>query len=707
MLTILLLAANPKDAQPLDLIKESDAIYRVLRQTKFSEQFILRSHLAVQVSDVQDLLLRYQPDIVHFSGHGGDAGEIYLLDHYGNASPVTGRALETLFALYTEHVKCIVLNACYTSTQAEALARHIQCVVGMGKPFSDSAAHKFSEGFYRGLGYGKNVKTAFEMGCADILLHGYEENDTPQILAYLVDPADLFFLSPHGFITKSETQVERTDDGVGTVFAIVEGLTNQDRLFSESIRNQITEFSKLISYLTEEQYRIIEWLRGQRRARISGSAGSGKTLVAVEKAIRLNNAGLRTLILCHNPTLASYIKSLARDSGVEVYDFVGWISSILERSEDSDGEVWSNYIEPLREDLDIAHLYLVDTQHKYDAILVDEGQDFRENWWSVIEDALISQEAGILYIFHDDNQALLPSRSVYPVRGAPYSLSKNCRNAGKIFQIIRHFHSNAPALSPLLEKKGIVHYSVFNEAHEREDTASAIQDALHHVEPQNLVVLTSESPPISQSLLFNLQIEQAPSLSWQIPVERYLKILSKASELARRQQPKIPQLSHSPYPTDADIHAVQLFSQRIMSSLSSSIHEVMGPGDYRWHYTNSGLSLKTKDQKYNLYKLARYFSVEDWPKGLPEPDKYWVKPIRYPTTHNTKEIHLSDIASFKGLEADGVVMFIRSPRDNIEQFLYVGLSRARYYLHLICHPQVDLQQRNFSWYRTMNDSRVD
>jgi hypothetical protein len=77
---------------------------------------------------------------------------------------------------------------------------------------------------------------------------------------------------------------------------------------------------------------------------------------------------------------------------------------------------------------------------RYRAIIADEGQDFREEWWIPVQAALVNEQFGIMYVFHDDNKALLPFRSKHPVEQAPFSWSRNCRNVGAVFDLVRRFH---------------------------------------------------------------------------------------------------------------------------------------------------------------------------------------------------------------------------------------------------------------------------
>ena len=85
-------------------------------------------------------------------------------------------------------------------------------------------------------------------------------------------------------------------------------------------------------------------------------------------------------------------------TGVHVYDFMSWLNQIVGAVDES-GDGWHQYVVPSEDKLNQAFDMLDDGYEKYDAILVDEGQDFRELWWYIIEAALTSVEHGILYIF--------------------------------------------------------------------------------------------------------------------------------------------------------------------------------------------------------------------------------------------------------------------------------------------------------------------
>jgi hypothetical protein len=193
VIKILFLAANPKDSQPLRLDAEVRAIDQSLQRAEFRNRFDLRQHWAVQVMDIQEHLLRHKPDIVHFSGHGSRASEIILEDVSGSSRSVPTRALGQLFSVLKDNIKCVVLNACYSEQQAKAIAQSIDCVVGMSKAIGDEAAIGFAAAFYQALGYGRDVRTAFDLGCVQINLEGLNEQDTPKLLANTMNPKTIVF----------------------------------------------------------------------------------------------------------------------------------------------------------------------------------------------------------------------------------------------------------------------------------------------------------------------------------------------------------------------------------------------------------------------------------------------------------------------------------------------------------------------------------
>lgn len=178
---VLVLAANPTDTPALRLDQEVREIQAGLLRSG-SRKFHIRQDWAVRPRDVRRALLEHRPRIVHFSGHGtGDEG-LVLEDDNGTSQLVSTGAIAGLFALFTDHVKCVVLNACFSESQAKAIAQHVECVIGMNRAIADHAAIEFAIGFYDAIAAGESYRAAFRFGCNAIELAGLPGHLTPVIL---------------------------------------------------------------------------------------------------------------------------------------------------------------------------------------------------------------------------------------------------------------------------------------------------------------------------------------------------------------------------------------------------------------------------------------------------------------------------------------------------------------------------------------------
>ncbi|MEM8641709.1 MAG: CHAT domain-containing protein [Cyanobacteria bacterium P01_G01_bin.54] len=183
---ILFLAANPQETLPLRLDEEVRAIQQALERAKHRDRFQLIQKWAVTDNDLRRALLDHEPEVVHFSGHGeGDFGLLFA-GKDGNAHRIAGEALSRLFALFAGNVKCVLLNACFSLVQAQAIATQIDYVMGMDQEIGDLAAQKFSLGFYDALGAGRDFTSAFQFGCNAIDLQSLPGYLTPQLLGKAV-----------------------------------------------------------------------------------------------------------------------------------------------------------------------------------------------------------------------------------------------------------------------------------------------------------------------------------------------------------------------------------------------------------------------------------------------------------------------------------------------------------------------------------------
>ena len=147
---------------------------------------------ATSDEDLRSALLEERPEIVHFSGHGigqqgvdsardlvvaTDSGQggLAFEDEMGHLLQVCGDSLGGLLKHFSDHVKCVVLNACFSDYHAEAIAQHIDYVIGMNRAIGDKAAITFAVGFYGAIVAGRSFECAFDLGCNAIDLRALKQ----------------------------------------------------------------------------------------------------------------------------------------------------------------------------------------------------------------------------------------------------------------------------------------------------------------------------------------------------------------------------------------------------------------------------------------------------------------------------------------------------------------------------------------------------
>jgi TIR domain/CHAT domain len=163
--TILVIASNPQGTTSLRLDRELRIIEDVIMQkSRLRDRFDVQPLWATRTIDLIPALLRYKPWIVHFCGHGEGQVGLVLEDEVGKAKLVTSEALAELFAHLAAEIECVVLNACYSQAQADAIVQHINYAIGMSREIDDDVAIAFTRGFYTALGNGEPIRKAYDFG---------------------------------------------------------------------------------------------------------------------------------------------------------------------------------------------------------------------------------------------------------------------------------------------------------------------------------------------------------------------------------------------------------------------------------------------------------------------------------------------------------------------------------------------------------------
>ncbi len=186
----------------------------------------------------------------------------------------------------------------------------------------------------------------------------------------------------------------------------------------KSISNLINISNETILRLTNEQCRLLDYLDEQDRATIHGSAGTGKTLLAVNMAEKVANENNKVLLMCFNSYLKRDLEMKIDNINIDVQTIHSLAYKII-----SDNDV-------TEEDLIWILKDSTKNDFPYDSIIIDEGQDFPDEI-IVLLDKLARK---VFYVFYDKNQLI--QKRVLPkwleTSDCRLILSKNCRNTVSI-----------------------------------------------------------------------------------------------------------------------------------------------------------------------------------------------------------------------------------------------------------------------------------
>jgi len=209
--------------------------------------------------------------------------------------------------------------------------------------------------------------------------------------------------------------------------------------------------------LTSNQMQILDFLSSRRRVSICGGAGTGKTILAMEKAKRLASDGFRTLLTCYNRPLSDWISSELRDyPNIVVSNFdrvTEHFVSIADEKLKKDclnqakvtypgGDLW-------QVQMPAAMTYALEyIDERFDAIVVDEAQDFPDEYWFPLEFLLADVRNSPFYIFYDVHQNLYKRSLQFPIEDSPFELSSNCRNTIQIHDFAYRYYSGPDVRQP-------------------------------------------------------------------------------------------------------------------------------------------------------------------------------------------------------------------------------------------------------------------
>jgi hypothetical protein len=214
--------------------------------------------------------------------------------------------------------------------------------------------------------------------------------------------------------------------------------------------------------LTKQQFQVLDLLSAHRRYAVAGCAGSGKTFLAIEQTRRLAREGQRVLFTCFNRALADWVRS-ELEAGLGAADTTPYVENYHDMGEElcrragialpdpaamPEEEKTLYYDEGLPARLSKA-LGALPATERFDAVLVDEAQDFKPGWWVTLLDALRDPDHGRLYIFYDSNQRIYVPDAEFPIEEPHFRLGANLRNTRSIHELAMRYHSDPASLRSL------------------------------------------------------------------------------------------------------------------------------------------------------------------------------------------------------------------------------------------------------------------
>ena len=265
MPTVLIVAASPLDQDRLRLSAEVRDIRQALQRSRNRESWTIESNEAATVDDLRRALLDFKPAIVHFSGHGGGASGLCFETTDGATNDAMAEPLARLFHHFKAELKCVVLNACYSSKQADVIRNEIDYVIGMKSTVGDEPATKFAVAFYDAIFAGTDFRTGFDLGCTALDLNNLPDSDVPIFmtaphldggakLEYSARIPDIEQLLHAYFNTPFRERAHLTTSGE----KIQETM---NRFYGEQMRHDIDSVNVLdVTKINEEQWRVSSFI---------------------------------------------------------------------------------------------------------------------------------------------------------------------------------------------------------------------------------------------------------------------------------------------------------------------------------------------------------------------------------------------------------------------------------------------------------------
>lgn len=212
-----------------------------------------------------------------------------------------------------------------------------------------------------------------------------------------------------------------------------------------TIKDRLTEFDKQVKTYTEEQFRILDSIQLNERSVTQGSAGTGKTMIALESAVRAAAEGKTVFLTCYNRLIGEWMQKQVEEwkdkitvSSLHSYLFEQSKGFHYDKTQGSKQDFYSKYLPTLLKDI-----YQKGISKKFDKLIVDEGQDLIREEYLELFDSMVTgglpngnweiygdfEKQAIFAKYSREEMLSLISKNSQPTK---FLLKINCRNTKQI-----------------------------------------------------------------------------------------------------------------------------------------------------------------------------------------------------------------------------------------------------------------------------------
>jgi hypothetical protein len=270
-----------------------------------------------------------------------------------------------------------------------------------------------------------------------------------------------------------------------------------------SLASGIRDDEEDIRLLTEQQSRVLRILSTRKRIAMCGGAGTGKTAMALQKALELSDAGQHVLLTCFNRPLAARLRTQAGGSAAVIESFHGLCARAMSTMGQSYEAAEAEYRRMGKagffdQEALPGALLAAAAEHpefQFDAVIVDEGQDFHASWWAALDTCAKSSKDLILCAFFDNNQSVYPDRATSAIRFLEvldFPLSENLRNTRRIFACAKGLYRGDAYTSAGPEGREVAWLTVDSAADTRRRIGETVGQLckVEHVAAEDIAILT-------------------------------------------------------------------------------------------------------------------------------------------------------------------------------------------------------------------------